>query len=449
MIKMKIKTRIISYTFLSCFIVISVLSSFIYIEMKEIVVQTLDSNASEVEKSLFHLITSEDKSIDETVNADEYAEYYINISYMGESYASTLGRQFAPPQSGKKKFVSELYPVKGDGYTSKTFRFIRYDAVHAGSAMSILIGIPLDGIEEELNELFVSVSVSTVVSVIIISLLGVFIANTILKPVQDIVKASGNINSRNLSGRIKVPASRDEIYDLTMTLNSLFDRLEKSFNLQKEFIADISHEIKTPLTIMNIATDTAMQEAAENDSEDKYLFKMYNNLNRLNKLVKDIINLSYIETNQLASVEDIPLREVVEDITENFSEMIEEKGIRLSCLFEGEGVVRGEYRLIYSAVTNLIHNAVKYNVTGGYIQISVCDADGKTELKVENSCNDNSGVDTDRIFDRFYRAEKSRSREYGGAGLGLSIVKEIVMKHNGSVTVYKADKKTISFIMVI
>ena len=226
---MKIKTRIISYTFFSCFIVISALSAFIYKEMKELIIHTLDSNAAMVEKSILQLVREENKPASDTIAEDEYSDIYIRMTYKGEIYQSEMSKGFLPPKAEKDKFVTTLYPLSGNDYKSKSFRFVSYKAEYEGDNINLLVGIPLDHVEEELNELFVSILITTIISIAVISLLGLFIANTILKPVQGIIKASGNINSRNMSERIKEPSTRDEIYDLTVTLNSLFDRLEKSF----------------------------------------------------------------------------------------------------------------------------------------------------------------------------------------------------------------------------
>lgn len=443
MIQMKIKTRIISYVLTSCFAVIIMLSAFIYGEMRELIFKTLDSRVADISASVLQLISEEGKSIEDTLKEDEYSDIYISISSDRKIYMTNLAKRYESPNTKSRKFTSGIFRIADK--KEDDFRFINKEITLNGEKCKVLTGISLDTVKEEVDEMVRSIILASVVAFAVISILGVLISNTILRPIREIINASGNINSRNMDSRISVPPLKDEIYDLTITLNSLFDRLEKSFKLQKEFIANISHEIKTPLTVMNLITDEELQKALDTDKDTKYPMKMYDNLNRVNKLVKDIINLSYIETNQLLSVEDVDLGELVDDILENFCEMIEEKRIKVKKDFNGAAIIKGEMRLLYSMVLNLMHNAVKYNVYDGAINIYAVDGKDSLEFVIENSCPDNKNIETDKLFERFYRAEKSRSREYGGAGLGLAIVKEIVTKHRGEITALKPDTYSISF----
>jgi len=442
MIRMNIKTRIVSYVFASCFVIICLLSSYIYFEMKELIVRTLDSRISTIISGLEEQMTSSGLSLNKILTHKEYNGVYLLLNDSSASYSSALARQTGLPQSGKKKFAEEITTANGSG----EYRFVKTEIIIDGHVYSVIAGISIEGISEELEDLSVSILIGTILALIAVGTIGLFIANSILRPVKEIISSANNINSRNFSRRIPTSSTKDEIYELSVTLNNLFDRLEKSFNMQKEFIANISHEIKTPLAVLNLTVDEAIQQEDISEREAGYLMKINSNLNRVNKLVKDIINLSYLETNQLENVEDVHLKEIADEILENLSDMSEAKGLKVALAVD-DCVVRGDHRLIYSALMNLMYNAVKYTTASGEIDIALSESDDMTRFSICNTCDDIPEENLDRFFDRFYRVEKSRSRDYGGAGLGLAIVKEIVHKHNGRVSVFKPEQNRICFVI--
>lgn len=441
---MKIRTRIISYVFVSCFIVIALFSSFVYFEMRELIMTSVNSNLSTVIAGVEEQMNSDEEDLPAILKHREYRGVYLLVSGPAGTFASDMAEKVQAPVSANK-YHSAVITIDKDH--KKLYRFERTKINVRGQEYEVTAGISMERIRDEMDDLFLNLLLATVGALLAVGFVGVMISNTILRPVKKIVDSAEMINSRNLSRRIEAPRTQDEISGLTATLNSLFDRLERSFNIQKEFIANISHEIKTPLTVLNLATDEALQSENLRSEETDYLIKINYNLNRINRLVKDIINLSYIETNQLDSLEDTDLRAMTEEILENLSEMTDDK--KLSINVGGRGSVNGENRLIYSALMNLIHNAVKYTPEYGRIDILVKESNGRTEFSISNDCENIPDENLDRLFDRFYRVEKSRSREYGGAGLGLSIVKEIIAKHGGTVSVSKPEAGTIRFAFTI
>lgn len=449
MIRMKIKTRIISYVFLSSFIVITLFSSFVYSEMKELLMKTLDSKITTIISGLKEQMEPQNAKPKDILKHKEYEGVYVLISGEEASYSSVEAEENLPPGSAQTSFSEELTPLNSKDKETKMYRFKRINTEIDGKTYQVTAGVPIEGIQDELDDLYLNLFLATVAALLAVGGMGILISNTILKPVKNIIASADTINSRNLSLRIDTPTMKDEIYELTTTLNSLFNRLERAFNMQKEFIANISHEIKTPLTVLNLTTDEALQSDELSSRETDYLIKINNSLNRVNKLVKDIINLSYIETNQLQTVEKVNLLEITDEILENLADMTDVKGLKIDLAHSGRCTADGDERLLYSALMNLIHNAIKYSPQGGNLKISIKDMHGKTEYRISNTCAGIPDESLERLFDRFYRVEKSRSRDYGGAGLGLSIVKEIVTKHGGTITVSKPDTNSLCFTLLL
>ncbi|WP_169304191.1 ATP-binding protein [Deferribacteres bacterium DY0609] len=445
---MKIRNRIISYVFASCAVVVAIFSFTVYYEMRELLMMNLDSEIRHIRNTLQDEIESSDRSLADILSDDEYSYFLIWVDGGGSVQVSPAAAGVEKPSSEKTRFLKKMVFNNNPKVISEYYRFNRKVLSIKGADYEVLTGIPIKKIEEELGEIIRTFFIAAFLSLLFIGGAGVLISNSILRPVKNIIKSSNIINSKNLSLRIDNPDTNDEIDELITTLNKLFERLERAFEMQSEFIANISHEIKTPLAVIGVLTDEELQSESLTDGELEYLNKINYNLSRINKLTRDLINLSYIETKDVELSEKVDFVPAINEILDNFSEMIADKNLNISCSFE-DVLITGNSRLIYSAISNLIHNAVKYNVRDGYIDIRTKASGGKVEFVISNSCVHVSDENINRLFDRFYRVEKSRSREYGGAGLGLSIVKEIVLRHGGTVYADRHGDTGISFTLIL
>jgi two-component system phosphate regulon sensor histidine kinase PhoR len=222
-------------------------------------------------------------------------------------------------------------------------------------------------------------------------------------------------------------------------------------NLRSEFVANVSHELKTPLTAIRSYTETLLQGAVDDPKANRqFLEKIEKNVGNLSALIDDILEISRLEARRgIAPFEIVHLEEEVDRAIETLSARIKEKKIEIVKLGEpGACEIQGEPNHIYRALLNLLDNAVKYSNPGGKIEIS-CKANGKTlELSAKDYGVGIAAEHHPRIFERFYRVDRARSRELGGTGLGLSIVKHIMEIHGGRVTLESAAGQGAKFTLI-
>lgn len=231
----------------------------------------------------------------------------------------------------------------------------------------------------------------------------------------------------------------EEIFSYASLKQQEIDELRKIEAFRREFIADISHELKTPIFAAQGFVHTLLDGAVKDKNvRTRFLKKAAKSLDGLDILVQDLLTLSQIETGEIKMhFEYFDIRQMVQDTMEQFENKADKKDIHIR--FDGEVPdqvrVYGDWQRINQVITNLISNAIKYSNEGGYVGISFDVRDDYVITSVKDNGEGIPKEDVDRIFERFYRVDKSRSREKGGTGLGLAIVKHIIEGHNSKVEV--------------
>ncbi|WP_424963219.1 sensor histidine kinase [Ekhidna sp.] len=240
-----------------------------------------------------------------------------------------------------------------------------------------------------------------------------------------------------------------EISSFAKSKEREIEELKERENFRREFIADVSHELKTPIFAAQGFVHTLL-DGAINDKEvrKKFLRKAAKSLDALDLLVQDILTISQIESGEIKMhFENFDMRGMCAEILEQLEDKADKKGVELkmSKKYKDPIIVRGDYRRIYQVMLNLISNAIKYTKKGGQAKIGFREIAGdKIRIIVTDTGRGIPESDISRIFERFYRVDKSRSREKGGTGLGLSIVKHILESHNSEIMVeseYKIGSK--------
>jgi signal transduction histidine kinase len=339
----------------------------------------------------------------------------------------------------------------------------------------IQVASSLEDVEDALNTLFVILLVTVPSALIVASLGGQFLANKALKPVDRVTQAARLITYQNLNQRIEPPRVKDEIGRLIETFNDMISRLDKSFHQAKQFSADASHELKTPLTILKGEVEVALRKDRTPQEYREVLRSNLEEINRMSHIVNDLLLLSKADSGDVAlTKEEVNLNEVIEDIVSQLRTLARSKEIRIET--ENHAVdtwILGDALRIRELFLNLIDNAIKYTERGGEVRVRVerevrCSpleasepgegCEGPAEIPTSHNralakvTVSDTGIgiseeDQDRIFDRFYRVDKARSREQGGSGLGLSICKWIVEAHQGEITVESELGRGSSFIV--
>lgn len=245
-----------------------------------------------------------------------------------------------------------------------------------------------------------------------------------LKPVKELTKIAKDKRVDNLTEEIALPKIKDEVYDLTLAFNEMSEHLEKSFSLQKQFSADVAHELRTPLATMQAKLE--VHQINTQVGED-FTTDLLCQVERLSKLIDDLLWFS--KDTPLESVQTVDIRQLVRDISEEFRQ--NENRISVS---ENQLLVKGNDALLERVFYNLLQNAIKYSGENTLIGVRIL----PKEKSVEVWDNGQGIPDSEKklIFEPFYRMDKSRSREIGGNGLGLAICKKILDKHSASIEVF-------------
>jgi heavy metal sensor kinase len=268
------------------------------------------------------------------------------------------------------------------------------------------------------------------------ALVGFFLAGKAFKPIREIASTTRHITVNNLDARITVPVAHDDIGQLASTINGMLDRLSLSFQKTTQFTADASHELRTPLTIMQGELEIALRGERSTEEYIDTLGSSLEEVERMSKIVNDLLLLSKSDMGQELTAQDpVDLEILLDSLLPPFKLMAAEQNIKLSSSIESVATVFGDQLRLRQLLVNLLTNAIRYTPAGGQVNLSLKNVDSGVEIAVADTGIGIPEEDIARIFDRFYRADKARSRQYGGSGLGLSIVKSIVDSHGGTIKV--------------
>lgn len=255
----------------------------------------------------------------------------------------------------------------------------------------------------------------------------------LLKPLESLAKKIEGINIDNLSDAIEIKNCDVEILMLTDKFNAMTAKLNKSFEVQKTFSQSAAHELRTPLTIIKTRLDVFKKK--KDRAKDEYealIDSIRENTERLSNVVENLLNITNF--NEVDINEDINIDYIFNQIIGELNSYAEEKNMNI--IYENRNLyIKGNETLLYRAFYNIIENAIRYGDVNGYVEIDVENNKSNTIFRIKDN---GVGIPDDLkkdIFEAFFRRDKSRSRALGGVGLGLSIVKEIIKKHNGKIEV--------------
>ena len=309
----------------------------------------------------------------------------------------------------------------------------------------IYISIPDDKWDEFANEFSVQVynnkadyKRNSLIITVLLALLGgvvtYFISGHALRPIREFSDKIEEVQAQNLSdSRIKENNVK-ELNQLGISYNKMLERLSEAFEIQRQFTANAAHELRTPLALMQVQLDLYNSASHPgNDADTLQTIKMVTEQNdKLNRMVKTLLDMSELQT--VGRDDKIILDAIVEEVLADLEPLAVEKNIKLIGKCEDATMI-GSDILIYRLVYNLVENAIKYNHPLGQVTVTAYQRNKHVYLSVEDT---GSGIPKElreRVFEPFFRVDKSRSRELGGVGLGLALVREIVRVHDGSICI--------------
>ena len=278
---------------------------------------------------------------------------------------------------------------------------------------------------------------SLIISAILALLGGVatyFISGHALKPISEFSDKIEEVQAQNLADSRIEENKVKELNQLSISYNKMLERLSTAFEIQRQFTANAAHELRTPLSLMQVQLDLYNStQHMGNDADTIQTIKMITEQNdRLSKMVKTLLDMSELHT--VGRDEKIIVDALVDEVLADLEPLAQEKNVKLVGKCKDTTLI-GSDILIYRMVYNLVENAIKYNHPGGQVTVTAYRKEANVYLSVEDTGNGIPEELRERVFEPFFRVDKSRSRELGGVGLGLALVHEIVSAHDGTITV--------------
>ena len=313
-------------------------------------------------------------------------------------------------------------------------------------------------IQEPKEDFLLRSVIATTIIILLSSVCTYFLTKKTLTPLQKLTSEVSQIQAQNLSTQLAVPNSKDEIAQLTSSFNEMLTRLDNAFSTQKQFSANAAHELRTPLAVLQTNLEVFEKKQEPEMVEYRRLFTMIKEQTaRLSQLVGTLLDMTNLKS--VPRTDHVSLEELVDEVFCDLDPVAEKAGISIhfddsssqdwhtdvhtpdaSALNNNIRNITGSYVLLYRAVYNLVENAIKYNRPNGSVTVSVKEKNGQAMILVKDTGIGISPENQKKIFDPFFRVDKSRSRAMGGAGLGLALVDSIAKEHGGTVKVLESSE---------
>ncbi len=335
------------------------------------------------------------------------------------------------------------------GQAQERFRLLATPVVARGGPQLVVVAVPLQGVDEAVDRILNLLLIAGPVAMAVAGLGAWALLRRALDPVERMRRKAEEIGYEQLHERLTVPKVRDEIGQLATTLNAMLDRLEAGVLANRQLIADASHELRTPLAAMRVELDVSLRDRRRTDAEREVLESVREDVDRMSRTIDNLITLARADEGRLDLVSgEVDLDQALDEAVRPLRPLAEAKGVLLRTA--GEPCrSRGDEHRLQHALANLIENAIKFTPPGGEVTVSSWRRGGEVGVTVSDTGPGIPATARDRVFDRFYRVDRSRSRESGGSGLGLAICREIATAHGGRVWVDSEEGRGSAFSLAL
>jgi heavy metal sensor kinase len=308
------------------------------------------------------------------------------------------------------------------------------------------VGLSEGDVSETLQALLLILGIAYPVTLLVASVGGVFLAERALAPVDRVTRLARRMSAEDLSQRLNLRLPDDEVGRLARTFDEMIARLDDAFRRQRQFTADASHELRTPLTAMKGQVEVALSRPREAAAYREVLQAVNEEVDRLIRLVGSLLTLAKADAGQIPiACEAVNLGELITAAVEQVRPVARQRHLELRVEHGPDVTLEADEDLLLQLLLNLLDNAVKYTPAGGQVTVG-WNVDGRhIDLRIRDTGIGIASEHLPHVFDRFYRADKARSRAEGGAGLGLSICRWIAEAHGGSISVQSAPGKGTTF----
>jgi heavy metal sensor kinase len=321
----------------------------------------------------------------------------------------------------------------------KQERFRFHNSVYPADAADVFlvrVGIPMAPADAARRGFLHSVLFLAPLGVLAAALMGWQMARRALRPMKELAAAAREIDVDKLQQRLPLRGAGDEVDELAQSFNETLGRLEDSVGQMRQFTASISHELRTPLTVLRGETEVALLEGHSVEDYRRLLVSQLEEFDSLTRMINDLLVLANAEAGEIRwSEQNVNLSRLAVALAEQLEPVAASRGIQMETVAEPDVHVRGDGSWLERVILNLLDNAIKFTPDGGKIRVGVAAENGSAKLRVEDQGIGIPPEALPHIFQRFYRAEPSRSKRVPGVGLGLALARWIVEKHRGRITV--------------
>ena len=315
----------------------------------------------------------------------------------------------------------------------------------------ILTGVDIDETQKIAHTLGHIIFLLYPLILIILFFIARIVAKNSIKPIHNIILTANTISRENLSTRIPLPSNKDELYELSLTINNLLDRIENAFEREKSFTSYASHEFRTPLAVLKGTMEVLIRKPRTEEEYKEKISFCINEIDRLNILVEELLLLTRYE-NQRRSLNcrDVLFEDTLSGCLGMFSNEINEKGISIKPMFHsGNMIIKTDEYLLSTILNNLLSNAIKYSYERSTVEIQTYENEKSFVCEIRNRGMGIPDSELHNVFDKFYRSRSADISDTKGFGLGLSIVKHFAEMLNIGITIENKENNTIQSKLVI
>jgi len=365
-------------------------------------------------------------------NSQSLGPYAVVLSDLLEKSANIIKPTFTDRTVGSIPLRLGIFPVTKDQVATGL----------------VLIGHPNDVVANSLHTLTLTLLLVYFGLLIPTICGGLLLARGAMAPIIETSNKLKKLSSRNLQERVQSSGTGDEVEELTDTFNNLLDRLSQAFDRERQFIGDVAHELKTPISTLRSEIEVSLSRDRPKDEYKKVLAGTLVDVDKLTNTLKNVLDLAWSEADHPALYrESYDLSELIIELKDLVIKMGERKNITISGTIEKDIMGAGKREKIFRALLNILDNAIKFSPVGGKITLSLKSADQNAVIKIRDTGSGIAPVDLPHIFERFYRG--SKTAKVLGSGLGLAIASSIISIHQGTINVESEPGKGTTFTVTL
>ncbi len=338
--------------------------------------------------------------------------------------------------------------LEGEEIATVQNNYIMYVAVPVLNKTSnekigaVFISASISDIYESLSDIKNQLMLLTILIIIILGVFVFFISGIIIEPIKGILKVIQKMSDGHLNQRIEVKG-HNELYQLSVSFNNMAEKLEKVETTRQEFVSNVSHELKTPLSSIKVLSESLLlQESLPEEMYREFLHDINSEVDRMTAIINDLLQLVKLDRKQTAIVfKPVNINKCMEGIVKRLRPLANKKDITITYEKSKDIIADADEMKLSLALSNLVDNAIKYTPNDGHVIVVVTSDHQNVFIAVQDTGIGISEEDQSKVFDRFYRVDKTRDRETGGTGLGLAITHSTILLHNGSIKLTSCEGK--------